>query len=325
MSIIFHHTIMHLLDLSLEIPVLSAKPLVLTDDTEAFILKHILRLFEDPSVSAAVFNTSSEFPNYLLELNTRFYDASCELAKYYFKTILNSTNIPSGDLLIVAFSKDSRDYIALLKFNYKEEYTHYVEASSSGNINQIIKHKAIFPSAKQKIDEAILIDLETLSIRLSDSSKKRYLSTFLDCKPSLSVKEQIKVVNHVVHEAIASHFDNHVEALSQVKHSIAESIIDTSSIPIDSILEETFTEHKEILEDCRIKLEEYGLTEHVIELDNPTAIEKKYTMHKLKTNTGIELKFPTQLLQNQDTIEFINNPNGSISILIKNISQIINK
>lgn len=325
MSITFHNTIMHILDLSLDTPVLSGIPMVLTDETESFIIKHIAKLFEDNGVCRATFDENSEFSKLLMELGTHFYDISCTLAYKFFNTMVNYSAIPSGDLIVVHFSKDSEAYLGLLKFNYKEEYTHLIESLPDGSVNQLIKHKSIFPSSKQKIDEATLIHLESSAILLSDHSKERYLSSLLECSPSLSTKEKIKVVEHVVGEAIAENFENKIEALSHVKNSIAESIIDTSTIPIDTILEETFSEHKEVYESCKHKFEQFGLTEPTIELSNPATIEKKYSMHKLKTNTGIELKFPTQMLQNADTIEFISHEDGTISILIKNIAQLINK
>ena len=47
--------------------------------------------------------------------------------------------------------------------------------------------------------------------------------------------------------------------------------------------------------------------------------------HKIKTDTGIEITFPTEYFENHDFIEFINNPNGTISIEVKNIGRILNK
>ena len=47
--------------------------------------------------------------------------------------------------------------------------------------------------------------------------------------------------------------------------------------------------------------------------------------HKIKTDTGIEVSFPADYFKNKDFIEFINNPDGTISIQLRNIGKIINK
>ena len=41
--------------------------------------------------------------------------------------------------------------------------------------------------------------------------------------------------------------------------------------------------------------------------------------HKIKTDNGIELTVPTDVYKDKDAIEFINNPDGTISILITNV------
>ena len=46
---------------------------------------------------------------------------------------------------------------------------------------------------------------------------------------------------------------------------------------------------------------------------------------KIRTDTGIELTFPTEYFENPELIEFINHPDGTISIEIKKIGRIINK
>lgn len=46
---------------------------------------------------------------------------------------------------------------------------------------------------------------------------------------------------------------------------------------------------------------------------------------KIRTDTGIELSFPTAYFENPDKIEFINNPDGTISIEIKHVGKITNR
>ena len=47
--------------------------------------------------------------------------------------------------------------------------------------------------------------------------------------------------------------------------------------------------------------------------------------HKIKTDTGIEITFPSEYIDNSDYIQFINNPDGTLSIELKNIAKIVNK
>ena len=52
---------------------------------------------------------------------------------------------------------------------------------------------------------------------------------------------------------------------------------------------------------------------------------KKLENQKLSLSNGIELIVPNNVYQDADSVEFIQNPDGTYSILIKNIEDIINK
>ena len=161
--------------------------------------------------------------------------------------------------------------------------------------------------------------MTTLELLILDTLKEKYLKDLLGFTSSLTINEKIKVMEHVVHEAIQENFENKIEAMSFAKNNIAKSISSSSSIMLDAILEETFGDHEEIIDQCLNKCQSFGFTEKKIDLPKAEATYRKYTSHKLKTNTGIELKLPTEMLNDPNLIEFINNPDGTMSIMLKNI------
>lgn len=323
MSIAFKSTIVHILDLSAGHHILSAKNLVLEDETEAFITKHINNLFENNEVSKANFKTNSDVLQIMDPYSyENFYEISCKLADKFFDYMTKYDLIPSGDLVVSNFERNGEDFLAVIKFNYKEEFTHYIENNKTGGIAQIIKHKSIFSS--KKIDEAVIINTGNLEVWLLDKSKEKYLPLLLDIENHLSVKEKLAVVEQITNEVIEEHFANPIEAITTLKSNIAESIFESSSVPITEVIKETFKDYDQIYEECIAKIEECGFKNETINLSNPKEA-KKYSTHKLKTNTGIEIKLPTDMIQDPKFIEFINNPDGTISIVIKNVGQIINK
>ena len=46
---------------------------------------------------------------------------------------------------------------------------------------------------------------------------------------------------------------------------------------------------------------------------------------KIVTDIGVEITFPAEYYSNKDYIEFINNDDGTISIQINNIGEVVNK
>lgn len=325
MSIVFKETIIHILDIAHDIPILSASPITLTDDTEAYITSYLADLFDNHSVSHAVFEETSMWGELLKDGLQDFYSFSCDLARQFFAYMQTFPSIASGDLVLTHFERDAIPYVAFFKLNYKESYTHTVDQNENGPINLLIKHKTIFHDTISKVQEAAIINLETLNLLLLDIHKERYVHTLLGSTSPLSTKQKIKVIEKVITEAIEENFENKVEALSFAKNNLAKSIDSTSSILLDDVLQETFGEHESIITACKNTFEEQGITEPAIEIPKAEKVSKKYTSHKIKTSTGIELKLPTQLLNDTDKIEFINNPDGTLSILLKNIGSVVNK
>ena len=62
-----------------------------------------------------------------------------------------------------------------------------------------------------------------------------------------------------------------------------------------------------------------------IPVTNVPKYEKKYSKQKFKLDNGIEITIPSDIYENKEMVEFINNPDGSISVLIKNIDSIMNR
>ncbi|MDA3731640.1 nucleoid-associated protein [Niameybacter massiliensis] len=325
MSILFDKVIMHTLDMGYGQPILSKECLALNDEVEAYITTYIVDLFNSHSVSHAIFEETSSWAETIRVNVPDFYSFSCELASQFFAYMQTLENIPNGDLIVTRFKRDQVPYIAFFKLNYKEAYTHVIDQNGTGTINQIIKHKTIFPETSSKIQEAAIINLETCEILLLDGHKECYLHNLLGTTTTLSTKQKIKLVEQVITGAIEENFDNKLEGLAFAKTNIAKSIDHTSSIRVSDVLEETFGEHEHIKEQCLSIFEEQGIAEEVIEIPNAEKVGKKYTSHKIKTNTGIEIKLPTEMLTDPNKFEVVNNPDGSVEVRLKNIGALINK
>ncbi|MEE1071444.1 MAG: nucleoid-associated protein [Cellulosilyticum sp.] len=326
MSITFKHTVIHVLDLSMGMPLLSTDLLVLNDETESFITRHLIKIFESSSSCEAIFKENAYLPSRLEGPLTEdlFMELTSEITNTFYRYMTEYENIPSGDLVFTSFMMDGENYFGILKLNYKEEYTHFVEQVDGTVVTRIIKNKGIFPAASKQVDEGLIIAMDSLKVSLLDNSKGKYISLMFDLEPALSIKETIKAIETVATKVIEQHYDNPINAMTELKNNISESISRTQTIPVQEILEQTFGADEEVFESCIQHIEEYGIKEAKVEVTDPK-IGNKFNFQKLKTDTGFEVKLPTHLFKDPDFIEIINEPNGTISIVLKNISQIVNK
>lgn len=259
-----------------------------------------------------------------------FMNASLRISEHLFKIMKENVDIPRADLLITLVDIDGKAYLAIIKFNYKEGYTHYVDYDEVGARNKIILHKTIFASENQKNEEGAIIDLEDFSIKVIEKQyelngeKQNYFSTmFLRCCTELSPKESLKIIKSVATELGRKHYNDSFKVESKMKTAIFENVEEAGYIDTENIAKTTFIDRPELKKEYIEKLAKAGVKQKIfVKGENP---ERRFSKHKIKTDNGIELTLPMELYRNKDVVEFINNPDGTVSIMIKNISKMISR
>ena len=325
MEIKIENAILHILDSTGELPVFSQEKIHLDDEKiYNFVLGHIEKMFVDQGVKAGKVSENSKIATLIKDVDDNFIDGSISIAEDLYKIMKQYLDIPSGDLLVAEVKCEEEEYIAIIKFNYKEGYTHYVDYGDNGTLNKIVINKVMFPSELQKNMEATVINKKDLSLRVLekdysvDGIKMSYFSTmFLECNLDLSIKESIKVIRNVAKEITKEYYDDDFNKVAEIKEAIYDTL-DSGVIEIENVANSVFRNNPEIKREYLDRVEGAGVPKAVdLEGKKP---EKKLTVHKLKMDNGISLDIPVEIYRDKDIIEFVNNPDGTISIMIKNIS-----
>ena len=113
-------------------------------------------------------------------------------------------------------------------------------------------------------------------------------------------------------------------ALAKVKAAVAEKVEDDEELPPWDIVDEVFEDEPVIKESVRAALTEEKVPERV-PVERKQVERAAVRNHKIRTDTGIEISFPAEMGSNSEYIEFVNEPNGLISIELKNIGSIENR
>lgn len=326
------HSIIHILDSSVGVPVLSDAELEHGSDFGDFLRAHILRIAGSDDSKSCSFDKeeSTIYPLLTDWKEERFAEVSGQIAGELYAIMNSNIDIPSADLLVVQYSVEQHPYLALLKMNYKTSYTHRTNSDPWGNHNDVIKYKAILPGEKQKLTEAALISLEDYSIRLIEKKyevngvKTNYFSSlFLKCKGSMSPKTKLAIVNRTVADVQKKYYgeSEQFEAQMEAKSIINQELAEKGSLDVPEVIGRIFKGNTEMEEEVREKLDKWKITDVPVAPQNP-GTTRKFEKQHLMTDTGIEIKIPMEAYDNKDTIEFITNPDGTISVLIKNIGKI---
>lgn len=335
-SINLKDVILHILDQDAQMPILSKETHPLDNgEIVDFFQGHIIKVLKDNSLKKAYFNEEESFMrdlcDKLLEGMENFKEVSCLIAENLYSIMQKHQEIPSADLACLVFDIDGKAHLGIFKFNYRSSYIHFVETIGGEPLNKVVKQRTTLPGDGQKVDECIIIKLEDYSISILekkyeiDGEKQNYLSTkFLNCLTDISDKEKVKFFKRANEVFKKTYFDTDATKLGDIKNAVMESIEENGVIDVVEVAENAFRSNPEMKNIYIDHIQGSGFKEKTIEID-PEFGEKAFKKQRIKTDTGIEINLPIDFYKNKDKVEFINNPDGTISIVIKNITKIIDK
>lgn len=333
--------IVHILDSAVGMPVLSDALLDYGSDFGDFLREHIYRIETTDEKKTCEFHKEeseayqqiSAFAESGLEEGA-FIETSRNLAARLYEIMNQNIEIPPADFVAALFETEAGKYLALLKMDYRTSYTHQTQSDAFGNTNEIIKFRAILPTETQKLSEAAIIGLSDFTVSLTEKkyevngTKTNYFSKlFLKCSGALSPKSQLSIVTRAI-DTVQKKYCNdgeQFEAQMETKQIIHNQLAETGAVSVPFVLDQVFKEKEEYKEEVQEKLEKYKMGTDLRIEPQSESTARKFEKQHLTTDTGVEIKIPMEQYQDGEHIEFITNPDGSISILIKNVGRITSK
>jgi len=321
MEIIIHQAILHVLDTTLDAPVLSGGGMELTAEKTAYLQNHIEKLLASDEIRQCRPLPDSAFRN-------DFIDLSCRIAGVLFDYMHAHTTIPGADLAVVDFTRDGAPWLGILKLNYKNGYTHYTETVEGAPVNSIIQQRACLPTQSGKVEEGALVNLTDYSMRLLekkydiDGHKEFYLSSvvfqYTQAEPE---KKKLQAIQEAAAQAVKDAYEDEPHADAQVAMLIANQAADNDNqvsveqvrqqlaeeYPLAAVPFDDYVEKSEVLEEAAAPV-----------TVTPARI-RRMESRSIRTANGIEVKIPTELLNSDSELEFLHDPDGSVSLLIKNV------
>ena len=327
MEIIIHQAILHVLDTTLDAPVLSGGGMELTAEKTAYLQNHIEKLLASDEIRQCRPLPDSAFRNEL-EHNQDFIDLSCRIAGVLFDYMHAHTTIPGADLAVVDFTRDGAPWLGILKLNYKNGYTHYTETVEGAPVNSIIQHRACLPTQSGKVEEGALVNLTDYSMRLLekkydiDGHKEFYLSSvvfqYTQAEPE---KKKLQAIQEAAAQAVKDAYEDEPHADAQVAMLIANQAADNDNqVSVEQVRQQLAEEYPL----AAVPFDDYVEKSEVLEETaapvtvTPARI-RRMESRSIRTANGIEVKIPTELLNSDSELEFLHDPDGSVSLLIKNV------
>jgi len=326
--------ILHILDFNSNLTVFSEQELELgSSSVFDFLMKHLEKSYGDSGLKQGTFNAVSRLQPQLTAYGNGelgFVELSAQIAGTMYDAIARSDTQVSADVLICDITANGEHVLAILKCNNRIGFTHQVAQLESGIRNQIISHYAILPNPSQKLDEYAFIGVDSQEIRFVDKkcsidAQEVYVlpERVLECSSRISPKDTLKKVTAIARKVADSHGENSDIAVSRAKTFIIENTEVSEYLDPLALGQEVFAASPLMQQEYTQAVDQAGIA-GAVKIDRGLAVRTGKT-HKIKTDTGIEISIPVDYFQNKDFVEFINNPDGTLSISLKNIGKLLSR
>lgn len=302
---------------------LATSPIELTPRLDDYFRKKLSRVFSEEA-KRGYFEANSPF---FAKIEDDLAVSSQTIAKLWREAFVISENQKTNDLIFIQFDKDGVPYFAFLRLALREHLAHIIGEESPIQITQ-----NNLPSAAQTPDEALIVNLTSRQYYLIEKRIKHngsfanyFSENLLQVTPEQSVKKSIKTLEHTA-QKIAENF-NQDDFIFQSKmksviydHLEGEEELSPEKLA-DQLFDSNLTARLSFVDQVKETIPE---PINISDIDHSRQT-KKLENQKLSLSNGIEMLVPTRVFQDAESVEFIQNQDGTYSILIKNIQNIQSK
>ena len=304
--------------------ILSDQLLTITPRIDEYFRKKLSKVFSDEA-KRGMFAEDNVFLSYLSD---DLMESSVKIAQLWKEEFVISENQKTNDLVFIQFDKDGVEHFAFLRIALKENFTHISRDSES----PIKVTQNNLPSAAQTPDEALVINCSNHHYYLIEKRVKHngsfanyFSENLLQVQPEQSVKKSIRMVEQTAQKIAESFQQDDFAFQSKMKAAIHKNLEEEQELSPEKLADQLFdsnlTARLTFVDELKESIPE---PIQVADIDHSRQT-KKLENQKLSLSNGIQLIVPNNVYDDAESVEFIQNPNGTYSILIKNIEDIQNK
>ena len=325
MSITLEKAIVHIVNASDAAPIFSDIPISFDGALGDYLSKTIEKTFQNDDIKTCQFKEESNVWMQCNKISWELATISKSIAAEIYNVARRNREIPAADLLFGFVRIQGIQYFCMLKFDYRSSFTHFVETIDNQISVNIIQHHALYSFQAPKLAEAFFIDTSTPIVKVMerkymvDGIKDFYLSTqILNCSETKSPRQKTTKLLKVAEKVAELYYSADDAMDTHISTTMYEELQNDRALSVESLGQKFFSHNPAAQEEFFERLSIADIDRND-ELSLSEKFQKKFQKQAIKTSSGVEIKIPTQVYSNADEIEFINNPDGTISLLIKNL------
>ncbi|MDY5974741.1 nucleoid-associated protein [Streptococcus hyovaginalis] len=302
---------------------LSDQVLDFTPRLDDYFRKKISKVFSEDAKRGQL---PAEHP-FVSYLSDDLLKASETIANLWKEAFVISEDQKTNDLIFIEFDRDGQPYFAFLRIALKEQLAHLSDHKHPISVTQ-----NNLPSAAQLPDEALIVNRTSYQYYLIEKRIKHngsfanyFSENFLQVEPEQSVKKSIKLMEATAHKIAEQFNKDDFQFQSKMNAAIHQHMEEDQELSPEKLADHLFDDHLTARLNFVDQLKEAVPNPIPVSDIDYSRQTKKLETQKLSLSNGIELLVPNHVYQDADSVEFIQNPDGTYAILIKNIQDISSK
>lgn len=328
---IIHKFIVHVLDKNSEVPILNDFEGKINQEVDKFFQKVIKRATKDDDLRKAVFKNYNEniiknCCEHIIYNEDTFVENSKEIAAYLFDIMRINAEIESCDLAICLYTVKDEKNVAIIKLDYKKLYTHSIEfIDEKFNIQMVASEIGIPETGRQK--QCAIIGVSGINdefhLRLLDKdsekegSDSKFVTEFLNAEKIDDDKYKTKIFKNTAENWITNALSNDIKHAEEVRSVLNYTLKEKHEVDINEFVENSIKDN-ELKESFKEHMEDKGLEES-FSIDKKW-VEKKLKKRNIKTDNGFDIKANLSDFEDPMKYSVRQNPDGTVDIVIKNVT-----
>ena len=197
------------------------------------------------------------------------------------------------------FEGGERRMFAVLLLPRRQAFVHDVRSEGGLAYNDIVRHDSTLPNPSQKVPTFAVVDTTDFSIDFQDvertiAGQKALLipKAFLQCSTEASSREVIATVTKIVEDVAEEYGIEPAVAAAKAKSYVIERAAAADDVRPEQVGREVFADEPAMAERYEERSQAESLPESVsVRKGVANRIAKN---HRIRTDTGIEITFPSE-------------------------------
>ena len=344
--------ILHVFDFESGSKYYSEAPLDLENrPTKSYVQRRLRKIVGNAESNHGEFAEDSgfagELEHYLMG-GAEFQGFSVQIAEWFWEELRRAEELEQVDLLVADFidtdavpvdanstdaevdaafdGPEGKRFFAVVLLPRKQSFVHEI----GGSANEILRMDTALPNPTAKIDTYVLVDCDSFAIDFHD--KERSIGgqsiqilpdKFLQCTAAASTQQVFTEVSEIVQDVAEEYGLTPAVEVGRAKAAVAQQADREEVVAPAEIGRVVFEDRPDVQQVFEERVREAKLPEEApVRRGVANRLAKN---HKIKTDTGIEITFPSDLADKPGYLDFATGADGTISITIGNVAHIENK